>query len=58
MRTIETNVKGTELVLGPAAKKAKKIVLTSTSEVYGKANKIPFQEDDDLLLGPQVKGRW
>jgi len=58
VRTIETNVKGTELVLELAAKKAKKVVLTSTSEVYGKANKIPFGEDDDLVLGPTVKGRW
>lgn len=56
--TIETNVRGTELVLELAAKKSKKVVLTSTSEVYGKANKIPFSEDDDLVLGPTVKGRW
>ncbi len=58
VRTIETNVRGTELVLELAAKKSKKVVLTSTSEVYGKANKIPFSEDDDLVLGPTVKGRW
>jgi len=58
VRTIETNVKGTELVLDLAAKKGKKVVLTSTSEVYGKANKIPFNEDDDLVLGPTMKGRW
>ncbi|MGH7703130.1 MAG: NAD-dependent epimerase/dehydratase family protein, partial [Gemmatimonadales bacterium] len=56
-RTIETNVKGTELVLELAAKKGKKVLLTSTSEVYGKA-KPPFREDDDLVLGPTVKGRW
>jgi UDP-glucose 4-epimerase len=58
VRTIETNVKGTELVLELAAKKGKKVVLTSTSEVYGKASKVPFREDDDLVLGPTVKGRW
>jgi len=60
VRTTETNVRGTELVLELAAKKSKKVVLTSTSEVevYGKANKIPFSEDDDLVLGPTVKGRW
>ena len=58
VRTIETNVKGTELVLELAAKKGKKVLLTSTSEVYGKANKIPFKEDDDLVLGPTTKGRW
>lgn len=57
VRTIETNVKGTELVLDLAAKKGKKVLLTSTSEVYGKA-KTPFREDDDLVLGPTVKGRW
>jgi UDP-glucose 4-epimerase len=57
VRTIETNVKGTELVLELAAKKGKKVLLTSTSEVYGKA-KTPFREDDDLVLGPTVKGRW
>jgi len=57
VRTIETNVKGTELVLELAAKKNKKVVLTSTSEVYGKAD-VPFREDGDLVLGPTVKGRW
>jgi len=56
--TIETNVKGTEVVLEFAAKKKKKVLLTSTSEVYGKANKIPFAEDDDLMLGPTTKDRW
>ena len=58
VRTIETNIKGTELVLELAAKKRKKVLLTSTSEVYGKSNRIPFREDHDLVLGPTVKGRW
>ena len=58
VRTIETNVKGTEAVLECASKKKKKVLLTSTSEVYGKASKVPFTEDDDLVLGPTVKGRW
>lgn len=58
VRTIETNVKGTEVVLECASKKKKKVLLTSTSEVYGKASKIPFAEEDDLVLGPTVKGRW
>lgn len=58
VRTLETNVRGTELVLEAAAKKGKKVLITSTSEVYGKSNKIPFQEDDDLLIGPPVCGRW
>jgi UDP-glucose 4-epimerase len=58
VRTIETNVKGTEVVLECASKKKKKVLLTSTSEVYGKAGKVPFAEEDDLVLGPTVKGRW
>ena len=58
VRTIETNVRGTEGVLEFANKKKKKVVITSTSEVYGKASKIPFSEDDDLVMGPTIKGRW
>jgi len=58
VRTIETNVRGSEGVLELANKKKKKVVLTSTSEVYGKSTKIPFHEDDDLVMGATVKGRW
>jgi len=58
VRTIETNVRGAELVLELAAKKKKRVVIASTSEVYGKSNKFPFSEDDDLVLGPTSKGRW
>jgi UDP-glucose 4-epimerase len=58
VRTIETNVRGSETVLELASKKKKKVVVASTSEVYGKSNKIPFSEDDDLVMGPTVKGRW
>jgi UDP-glucose 4-epimerase len=58
VRTIETNVKGTELVLEAAAKKRKLIFVASTSEVYGKNSKIPFCEDDDITLGPTIKSRW
>ena len=58
VRTIETNIKGTEIVLNLAAKKKKKVVLASTSEVYGKQHKLPFNERDDLVLGPTDKGRW
>jgi len=58
IRTIETNTKGTELVLKWAAKKKKKVIIASTSEVYGKSTKTPFTETDDLLLGPSYKGRW
>lgn len=58
VRTIETNVKGTELVLEAAAKKRKLVFIASTSEVYGKNNKVPFCESDDTTLGPTVKARW
>lgn len=58
VRTIETNVGGSELVLELAAKKKKRVLIASTSEVYGKATKFPFSEDDDLVLGPSTKGRW
>jgi UDP-glucose 4-epimerase len=58
VRTIETNIRGTEIVLQLAAKKKKPVLIASTSEVYGKSNKVPFCEDDDLVIGPTVKGRW
>jgi UDP-glucose 4-epimerase len=57
VNTIETNVHGTERVLKHANKKRKKVLITSTSEVYGKAN-APFREDGDLVMGPTSKGRW
>ncbi len=58
VRTIETNVRGTEVVLGLAAKKRKRVLITSTSEVYGKRVTVPFREDDDLIIGATSKGRW
>ncbi len=58
VRTIETNVKGTEIVLELASKKQRKVVLASTSEVYGKSMRIPFCEHDDLVMGAPTKGRW
>jgi len=58
VRTIETNIRGTELVLELASKKKKKVVIASTSEVYGKASKVPFCENDDLVMGATDKGRW
>lgn len=58
VHTIETNIKGTELVLEMAAKKKRKVLIASTSEVYGKSDKIRFNEEDDLILGPTYKGRW
>jgi UDP-glucose 4-epimerase len=58
VNTIETNIKGTDNVLMLANKKKKKVLIASTSEVYGKSTKVPFREDDDLVLGPTIKGRW
>lgn len=58
VRTIETNVNGTQLILEAAAKKKKLVLLASTSEVYGKNTQVPFHEDADLVLGPTTKGRW
>jgi UDP-glucose 4-epimerase len=58
VRTITTNIAGTEVVLQMAAKKRRQVLLTSTSEVYGKRTNVPFAEDDDLLLGPPSKRRW
>lgn len=58
VRTIETNVNGTEAVLRWAAKKGKKVLVASTSEVYGKSAQIPFREDADLVLGPSSISRW
>jgi UDP-glucose 4-epimerase len=58
VHTIETNIRGTEIVLEQAAKKKKLVLIASTSEVYGKSTKVPFCEDDDLVIGAPVKGRW
>ncbi len=56
--TIETNIYGTEAVIRHAAKKKKRVVLASTSEVYGKNAKVPFKEDDLMVFGPSTKNRW
>jgi UDP-glucose 4-epimerase len=58
VRTIETNVHCTEVVLAQASKKKKPVFIASTSEVYGKSVDLPYREDGDLTLGPTVKGRW
>ena len=58
VRTIETNVHGTEVVLTHASKKGKFVVIFSTSEVYGKSTAVPFREDADLVMGPTPKHRW
>jgi UDP-glucose 4-epimerase len=58
VHTIETNIGGTEVVLDAANKFKRKILLASTSEVYGKSETIPFHEDDDLVLGSTSLSRW
>jgi UDP-glucose 4-epimerase len=58
VRTIETNIKATELMLDLCARKQKPVLLTSTSEVYGKLDKLKFSEDDDVVLGPTSRSRW
>lgn len=56
--TIETNVMGTEAVLRSALRYGCRVLVASTSEVYGKGSRIPFSEEDDVLLGPTSKSRW
>lgn len=58
VRTIETNVLGTEAVLRLARRHHKKVLITSTSEVYGKSDNHPYEEDDDRVLGPTTRSRW
>lgn len=58
VRTIETNIKATELVLELCGRKQKPVLLTSTSEVYGKLDQPTFSEEDDLVLGPTSRARW
>jgi UDP-glucose 4-epimerase len=58
VHTIETNVMGTEAVLKAALRYKAKVLLASTSEVYGKGNGIPFSEEDDVLLGSTSRSRW
>lgn len=58
VRTIETNVNGTQVILEAAEKKRKLVLTASTSEVYGKSTQVPFREESDLVLGPTTKGRW
>ena len=58
VRTIENNVHGTEVVLALANKKKKKVLVASTSEVYGLSAEVPFREDGNLVMGATNKGRW
>jgi UDP-glucose 4-epimerase len=58
INTIEVNIGGTETILKTARRYRRKILIASTSEVYGKGVAFPFREDDDSLLGPTIKNRW
>ncbi len=58
VRTIETNIKATELVLELCGRKQKPVLTTSTSEVYGKLDQPTFSEEDDLVIGPTSRARW
>jgi UDP-glucose 4-epimerase len=58
VRTIRTNVMGTEAVLTTANRYGCKVLIASSSEVYGKSSQVPFTEDDDCLLGPTTHSRW
>ena len=58
VRTIETNVMGTEAVFKAALRYRAKVLVASTSEVYGKSSHVPFAEDDDITLGATARNRW
>jgi UDP-glucose 4-epimerase len=58
VRTIETNIRLTEIMLNLANKKKRPIFVASTSEVYGKSEQFPFNEDGELVMGATTKGRW
>ncbi len=58
IHTIETNVRGTDIVLQTARRYRKKVMIASTSEIYGKSNKAPFNEEDDSIIGATTKSRW
>jgi UDP-glucose 4-epimerase len=58
VRTIETNIRGTEVVLRLANKWRRPVVVASTSEVYGKSERVPYAEDHDMVLGPTTHSRW
>jgi UDP-glucose 4-epimerase len=58
VQTIETNVMGTEAILKAACRYHVKVMLASSSEVYGKGHSVPFCENDDVILGPTTRSRW
>jgi UDP-glucose 4-epimerase len=58
VRTIRTIVRGTEVVLEAAFRYGRPVLITSSSEVYGKGARVPFDEDDDVVMGPTRHARW
>ena len=58
VHTIETNINATQMVLDRAVAYGKQVLITSTSEVYGKGDQLPFAEDDDVVYGPTSRARW
>lgn len=58
VEVIETNINGTGMVLKLANRYMRRVLITSTSEIYGKNEKVPFSEEDDRILGPTTKSRW
>ncbi len=58
VRTLETNIHGTEVVLHECGRRGTPVFLASSSEVYGKGTRCPFREDDDVLIGPTTRSRW
>jgi UDP-glucose 4-epimerase len=58
VRTLETNIHGTEVVLMECARRKTPVFVASSSEVYGKGSRVPFREHDDVILGPTTKSRW
>lgn len=58
INTIEVNIGGTEIILQTARRYRRKVLIASTSEVYGKGVSFPFREEDDCLIGPTIRSRW
>jgi UDP-glucose 4-epimerase len=58
LKSLQTNLQGTELVLAAANKYSKPILIASTSEIYGKNEKVPLSEEDDRIIGHPLKSRW
>ncbi len=58
VEVIQTNILGTDMVLKLANRYLRKVIITSTSEIYGKSNHVPFKENDDRVLGPTTRNRW